>query len=184
MVALDRVQERRPAVALARQNRNEEGLSIAEIARLLGRTEATVRAYFYDPSDANKEPSREQEAERGGRELRSHLPARHGPRRRDHLRATVHRRKGQEAKLGHCPPRPGASRYRDLVNRRSQTRATSAQTSRRQRWRRCRGPLRSGRPDAASVDGRRRYVAATACRALEVGWVSRSMSAAQRSAIM
>ena len=56
MVALDRVQERRRAVALARHYRDEECLSIAEIARRLGRAQATVKAYLYDPSDANKGP--------------------------------------------------------------------------------------------------------------------------------
>jgi hypothetical protein len=50
MVALDRVHERRRAVALARHYRNEEGLSIAEIARRHGRAEATVKAYLYDPT--------------------------------------------------------------------------------------------------------------------------------------
>ena len=75
MVALDRVQERRRAVALARHYRDEEGLSIVEIARRLSRAEATVKAYLYDPSDANKGPSWEREAEPGGRELRSHPPA-------------------------------------------------------------------------------------------------------------
>jgi DNA-directed RNA polymerase specialized sigma24 family protein len=50
MVALDRVQERRRAVALAHHYRDEESLSIAEIARRLGRAEATVKAYLYDPS--------------------------------------------------------------------------------------------------------------------------------------
>jgi len=54
---LDRVQERRRAVALARHYRDEEGLSIAEVARRLGRAEATVKAYLYDPSDANKRPA-------------------------------------------------------------------------------------------------------------------------------
>jgi len=40
---LDRVQERRRAVALTRHVRDEEGLSIAEIGRRLGRAPATVK---------------------------------------------------------------------------------------------------------------------------------------------
>ena len=62
MPASDRVRERRKAVALARHYRDEESLSIAEIARRLGRAEATVKAYLYDPSDANKGLRREQVA--------------------------------------------------------------------------------------------------------------------------
>ena len=46
----DRVAERRRAVVLARHFREAEGLSIAEIADRLGRSPATVRAYFYDPT--------------------------------------------------------------------------------------------------------------------------------------
>jgi hypothetical protein len=72
---LDRVAERKRAVLLARHYREAEGLTIIQIAQRLGRSRATVKAYFYDPSDANKGPSWEREAEPGGRELRSHPPA-------------------------------------------------------------------------------------------------------------
>src|SRR5438270_4931010 len=72
---LDRVAERQRAVALALHYREAEGLSIAQIAERLGRAPATVKGYFYDPSDASKGPSWEREAEPGGRELRSHPPA-------------------------------------------------------------------------------------------------------------
>ena len=50
VAASDRVAERRGAVALARHFREAEGLSIAQIADRLGRSAATVKAYFYDPS--------------------------------------------------------------------------------------------------------------------------------------
>jgi hypothetical protein len=46
----DRVSERRRAAALARHYREQESLTIAEIARRLGRAEATVKAYLYDPT--------------------------------------------------------------------------------------------------------------------------------------
>jgi AraC-like DNA-binding protein len=46
----DRVAERCRAVALGRHYREVEGLSVAEIARHLGRSPATVKAYFYDPT--------------------------------------------------------------------------------------------------------------------------------------
>ena len=52
----DRVSERRRAAQLARHYRAQAGLTIAEIARRLGRAEATVKAYLYDPSQANKRP--------------------------------------------------------------------------------------------------------------------------------
>jgi Homeodomain-like domain-containing protein len=45
-----RVLERRRAVALARHYRDFEGLSIRQIADRLGRSPATVKAYFYDPT--------------------------------------------------------------------------------------------------------------------------------------
>jgi hypothetical protein len=48
--AYDRVVERRRAVALARHFREAEGLSIVQIADGLGRSPATVKAYFYDPT--------------------------------------------------------------------------------------------------------------------------------------
>jgi hypothetical protein len=46
----DRVVERRRAVALARHYREAEGLSIAQIADRPGRSPATIKAYFYDPT--------------------------------------------------------------------------------------------------------------------------------------
>src|SRR4051794_23395087 len=49
---MGRVAERRRAVALALHYREAEGLSIAEIAARLGRSPATVKAYFYDPTGA------------------------------------------------------------------------------------------------------------------------------------
>jgi len=45
----DRVAERKRAVLLARHYRVAEGLTIAQIARRLGRAPATVKGYFYDP---------------------------------------------------------------------------------------------------------------------------------------
>ena len=50
--AYDRVTERRRAVALAHHFREAEGLSIAQIAKRLGRSPATVKAYLYDPTGA------------------------------------------------------------------------------------------------------------------------------------
>jgi hypothetical protein len=70
-----RVLERRRAVALARHYREFEGLSIMQIADRLGRSPATIKAYFYDPSHANKGLTRERVAKAGDRELWSHLPA-------------------------------------------------------------------------------------------------------------
>src|ERR1700757_2458876 len=46
----DRVSERRRAAQLARHYRDQEGLPVAEIARRLGRAQATVKAYLYDPT--------------------------------------------------------------------------------------------------------------------------------------
>jgi predicted transcriptional regulator len=53
-----RVAERQRAAQLARHYRDQENLTIAEIARRLGRAEATIKAYLYDPSDDNKRPTR------------------------------------------------------------------------------------------------------------------------------
>lgn len=44
-----RTVERSRAAKLARYYRDEQGLTVAQIARLLGRTPATIGAYLYDP---------------------------------------------------------------------------------------------------------------------------------------
>jgi DNA-binding NarL/FixJ family response regulator len=54
---VDRVVERRSAVALARHYREFDGLAVRQIADRLGRSPATVKAYFYEPSSANKRPT-------------------------------------------------------------------------------------------------------------------------------
>ena len=46
----DRSSERRRAAQLARHYRDQENLTIAEIARRLGRAEATITVYLYDPT--------------------------------------------------------------------------------------------------------------------------------------
>ena len=48
----ERIEERRRAVAIARHLRETEGLPIRQIAARLGRSEATVKGYFYDPTGA------------------------------------------------------------------------------------------------------------------------------------
>jgi AraC-like DNA-binding protein len=47
---VDRVVERRRAVALARHYREFDGLAVRQIADRLGRSPATVKAYFYEPT--------------------------------------------------------------------------------------------------------------------------------------
>jgi hypothetical protein len=49
---LQRVRERRRAVLLARHYREAQGLSVEQVARRLGRSPATIRSYFYDPTAA------------------------------------------------------------------------------------------------------------------------------------
>ena len=48
----ERVEERRRAVAIARHLRESEDMSIRRIAARLGRSPATVKGYFYDPTGA------------------------------------------------------------------------------------------------------------------------------------
>ena len=54
--AIDRVAERRRAVALAWHYREAEGPSTGQIADRLGRSPATVKAYFYDPTGEKARP--------------------------------------------------------------------------------------------------------------------------------
>lgn len=73
---LERVTERRRAVALAEHYRSAEGLSIAQIAvSAARRRRSKPTSTPADRTDANKGLSLEREAEAGGRELRSQLGA-------------------------------------------------------------------------------------------------------------
>ena len=67
----DRVVVRRRAAQLARHYRDEENLTIAEIARRLGRAEATVKAYLYDPTGekAKRYPGKHRCARCGSRPM-------------------------------------------------------------------------------------------------------------------
>jgi transposase len=60
---------------LARHYREAEGLSNAQIADRLGRSPATIKAYFYDPSNANKRPT---DTPRGQRQPRRSAAQPHG----------------------------------------------------------------------------------------------------------
>ena len=71
----DRVSERRRAAQLARHYRDQEGLTIAEIARRLGRAEGTVKAYLYDPLG---DKAREVKARYGASAAAAARPPRHG----------------------------------------------------------------------------------------------------------
>jgi transposase len=90
---VDRVAERRCAAALARHYRDSEQLSIADIARRLGRAPATVKAYLYDPTG---EKAR---AVKGALpRLLPHLRRRHQPTQRQARRLPI---------LPALPPRRG-----------------------------------------------------------------------------
>ena len=97
----DRGSERRRAVQLARHYRDQENLTIAEIARRLGRAEATVKAYLYDPSDDNKRPS-DSPQERQFWALAGHAPTSICE------PLTGCRSDGTRPALPDCPIRPGA----------------------------------------------------------------------------
>jgi hypothetical protein len=58
MAGIDRVQERRRATALARHCRDQDGLPNAEIARRLGRAQATIKAYLWTRSAKSRARSR------------------------------------------------------------------------------------------------------------------------------
>jgi len=75
MLMTDRVSERRRAAQLARHYRDQEGLTIAEIARRLGRAEGTVKAYLYDPLG---DKAREVKARYGASAAAAARPPRHG----------------------------------------------------------------------------------------------------------
>ena len=84
--AAGRVVERRRAVALARHFRDAEGLSIAQIADRLGRSPATIKAYFYDHLRLTKDlliqvlmTDRVSERRRAARATRASLPRPGGP---------------------------------------------------------------------------------------------------------
>jgi hypothetical protein len=115
----DRVSERRRAAQLARHYRDQENLTIAEIARRLGRAEATIKAYLYDPSDDNKRRGDNPQGDSSGR-----LVVMHGRRSEKPLLGSLRRR--HETGVPDCPICPDGSHatrpsgYRTTVPSRSE----------------------------------------------------------------
>ena len=135
MLMTDRVSERRRAAQVARHYRDQEDLTIAEIARRLGRAEATVKAYLYDPTGVKAREVKERyrgvrrgcgaptSAQRQRRRVRvlQTLPSRSD-------RAAMDPRAGarSNARLA-CPVRQPADVLRLVAHPRTPTRRRSAQ---------------------------------------------------------
>jgi hypothetical protein len=139
---IDRVAERRRAVALARHYREFEGLTIQQIADRLGRAPATIKAYFYDPTRG--EGARGQGPLPGGvpRLRRLHPAAQRQGRRvrvlqgvppgRDRPALDARARAGCDARLA-GPLRPAAVVVRLVTHARAQARAGGTRTTQRRR---------------------------------------------------
>ena len=159
----DRVVERRRAVALAEHYREAEGLSIAQIADRLGRSPATIKAYFYDPTGekARAVKARYQGCAAAAARTPSRATARATPtrtaRRATRARSSDAGRakacvtrcaRGAPATVG-CPPRmTGRAHTRGAGDARHSSDWTKATGPRRASSRRStgRGPQRGRRP--------------------------------------
>jgi hypothetical protein len=131
MLMTDRVSERRRAAQLARHYRDQEDLTIAEIARRLGRAEATVKAYLYDPTGvkAREVKERYRGVRRGcGAPTRARNGKGDAYARRD--RAAMDPRAGarSNARLA-CPVRQPADVLRLVAHPRTPARRRRAQTT-------------------------------------------------------
>ena len=102
LAGYDRVLERRRPVALARHFREVEVLSIAQLAARLGRSPATIKTYFSDPSDDNNRPADNPQGDSSGR-----LVVMHG--RRSASRSLGSLRRRHEAGVPDCPICPFSS---------------------------------------------------------------------------
>jgi hypothetical protein len=152
----DRVNERRRAAQLARHYRDQEHLTITEIARRLGRAEATVKAYLYATIRPARKRARSRPATRASAAAAARRPRRAAVRARPtrFASAAIPARSRQPGRASGCatPCAPGE-------------RCTGVRRPRRTGLARTRGGAVARRPNAGATGTGRRPRRSSTCTA-------------------